>query len=253
MITIGIDPIAFHIGTTAIGVSTLAIGAGGILFFFVSLHEAKRLRLPIKYFYNGIVWMAVGAFILSRLPDVVANWSRYLAHPEHIIGSQSWGIYGAIAGATLAILFYVRIKKISFWKAVDVAAPGAIAGIAVARVGCFITGCCYGVPTSVPWSVMYTNPDSLALLNTPIHPTQLYYVLWGIAMFAILWTLRRRLPVYGSLAMLFVILFAAGDFFIRLTRAGEAVWLGMQAEQLVSLALLVIAIPWFAAKVRRVS
>ncbi|MEZ4322578.1 MAG: prolipoprotein diacylglyceryl transferase [Myxococcota bacterium] len=46
------------------------------------------------------------------------------------------------------------------------AAPVA-ASIAVGRIGCFQGGCCYGLPTAVPWGVDFGD-------GIPRHPTQLY-------------------------------------------------------------------------------
>ena len=50
-------------------------------------------------------------------------------------------------------------------------------GHAVGRWGCLAAGCCYGKPTSLPWGVRFSNPESLvdpALYGVALHPTQVY-------------------------------------------------------------------------------
>jgi phosphatidylglycerol:prolipoprotein diacylglycerol transferase len=58
-----------------------------------------------------------------------------------------------------------------------VAAPVAL-GHAIGRMGCFVAGCCYGKPTSLPWGVTFTSPVAERIAGTPLHvslhPTQLY-------------------------------------------------------------------------------
>ena len=49
------------------------------------------------------------------------------------------------------------------------------------RVGCFLNGCCYGRPTTLPWGVKFP-PGSFASLefgDTPVHPSQLYNAVVG--------------------------------------------------------------------------
>jgi prolipoprotein diacylglyceryltransferase len=57
-------------------------------------------------------------------------------------------LYGAVFGATLGFLayhhFFLRKQNVSVWKLLDVIAPCAALGIALGRIGCLFTGCCYG-------------------------------------------------------------------------------------------------------------
>ena len=78
----------------------------------------------------------------------------------------------------IVALWYIRRHKLPMWTTTDVFAPGIALGHVIGRLGCFLAGCCYGKETTVPWSVVFTDPFALANAGTPLnvhlHPTQLY-------------------------------------------------------------------------------
>lgn len=88
-------------------------------------------------------------------------------------------------------------------------------GIAIQRVGCFLTGCCYGKIRDLPWAVKYpaqTLPhfhqfnDKLLtyndFLSLPVHPVQLYEMAGMLAVFFIVLKFGKRLKRPGSLFLL---------------------------------------------------
>ena len=64
-------------------------------------------------------------------------------------------------------------------------------------MGCFAAGCCYGIPTELPWGVTFTDSYSGTLVGVPLnialHPTQLYSVAGNLSIFAfLLWFYPRK-------------------------------------------------------------
>jgi phosphatidylglycerol:prolipoprotein diacylglycerol transferase len=153
------------------------------------------------------------------------------------------------------VLTYCWVKKISFWLIGDVIAPGAILAQAIGRIGCLLNGCCYGLPTSLPWGVVYTNPGSYCPLDESFQPTQIYHLIWNLIGFGILWSLRRRLKPQGSLFLLYLALYAAGDLAIRFVRVGEPFRSGMlfnlQQAQLIGIVILLVTVPWLIVRMLR--
>ena len=89
---------------------------------------------------------------------------------------QAGGVfYGGFIAAVLACMWYVRRHDLSVWKVADVAAPAVAIGHGIGRLGCFAAGCCYGIATTLPWGVTFTDTYSGTLvgvpLNIPLHPT----------------------------------------------------------------------------------
>jgi len=253
MITIGINPVAFSLGPMEVRWYGIMVALAVVAIIVVALCEAKRVGISQDTVYSVALWAVIGGVVVSRLVHVIDLWGYYMANPREIIGTEGLTIYGAILGAVLAVGIYAWVKKVSFWRLGDIIAPGAVLGQAIGRIGCTINGCCYGLPTSLPWAVTYTHPGSYAPLGMAIHPTQVYFLLWNLTVFGVLWRLRGRLKPEGSLFLLYLSLYAIGDFGLRFFRAGTPFLFGFQEAQVIGLAALVVAVPWLVVRMHRAS
>ena len=63
--------------------------------------------------------------------------------------------YGGLAGAAIAIIVLLRIRKLKISLLSDLILPSVILGLAITRIGCFLNGCCFGVVADVPWTVTF--------------------------------------------------------------------------------------------------
>jgi phosphatidylglycerol---prolipoprotein diacylglyceryl transferase len=225
-----------------------------VVLLAIMIRGMDKLGVPRDIFYNFFLWSVVGGLIGARLVHVidhiVNNWDYYSVHPgevgEYIFGFAGLALYGAIIGAILAILIYARVRKVPFSNLIgvfDCLAVAAPVAQAIGRVGCIINGCCYGTPSSIPWSFIYTHPDSAcSLLGVPLHPAQLYFFLWNLIVFAIIRNLQGKLKPQGSLFLLYLCLYSAGDFALRFFRDNEIICCGLQQGQHISLAILILAL-----------
>ncbi|MCJ7655999.1 MAG: prolipoprotein diacylglyceryl transferase [Dehalococcoidia bacterium] len=252
MITININPVAFSLGAFDVRWYGIMVALAVVAVIVISLLEARRVGLAEEHIYSVGLWAIIGGVVVSRLLHVIDKWDYYMANPAQIIGFEGLTVYGAVLGALLAVLIYCWVKKISFWLIGDVIAPGAILGQAIGRIGCIMNGCCYGLHTSLPWGVVYTNPDSYCPFDGPVQPTQIYHLIWNLIGFGILWSLRRRqLKPQGSLFLLYLALYAAGDLSIRFVRVGEPFLFGLQQAQLIGIIILVVTVPWLIVRMLR--
>jgi len=255
MIAININPVAFSIGAFEVRWYGIMVVLAVVAIIAIALREAKRVGLAEDHIYSVGLWGIIGGIIVSRLLHVIDKWNYYMANPAQIIGFEGLTVYGAVLGALLAVLIYCRVKKISFWLLGDVIAPGAILGQAIGRIGCLMNGCCYGLPTSLPWGVVYTNPGSYCPLDESFQPTQIYHFVWNLIGFGILWSLRSRLKPQGSLFLLYLALYAAGDLSIRFVRVGEpfrsGMFFNMQQAQLIGIIILLVTVPWLIFRMWR--
>jgi phosphatidylglycerol:prolipoprotein diacylglycerol transferase len=124
---------------------------------------------------------------------------------------------------TMVGLGVARRLGLPMWTVADTLTPAIALGTMFGRIGCFLNGCCYGRPTKLPWGVVFP-PGSFAALefgSEPIHPSQLYFALAGLVLFAVTWVLRKRMHVPGTLFWTFIILFAVIRIPLDFTRAYE--------------------------------
>ena len=125
-------------------------------------------------------------------------------------------------------------------------------GQAIGHLGCLVGGDSYGLPTSLPWAVVYANPDAMAPLGVALHPTQAYEAILLAALFAALWIGRERLARLGegAVAAAYLLGLAAIRFGVFYLRDEPSVLLGLKTAQLIGLALVVLAISLFFAASR---
>src|SRR5207247_6012464 len=122
----------------------------------------------------------------------LGHWQTLASHPATMLDPRLGG--RTIIGGVLAGWLAVEIAK---WRlgirrsTGDLFALALPAGEAVGRIGCFFNGCCYGVPSHVPWAVFQHGAWR--------HPTQFYAALLAAALFGLLVMLRNRMPREGDL------------------------------------------------------
>jgi phosphatidylglycerol:prolipoprotein diacylglycerol transferase len=156
--------------------------------------------------------------------------------------------FGGLILALITAAFYMRRKGLPLLPTADVFAPGLAIGHGIGRIGCFAAGCCYGVRTSLPWAVTFTNPDSNgAPLNVPIHPTQLYEALAEAAIFAVLLWRIRKPHAPGAVISLYLVLYGAVRFlveFVRFHEQGNLLGGPFDTSQWIALALMGLGAAW---------
>jgi len=220
----------------------------------VVLWVLREVRRGADLSYDTVLTTALVAIpsgiIISRLLHVVDRLDYYIANPGQLIGFSGLTIYGAILGAALGIWIYSRFSSFRFSYFADLVVPGLILAQAVGRVGCTINGCCYGLPTSLPWGVVYTHPESYAPLGIAVHPTQLYEIVFLLIVFGVLLNLRRRFQPDGSLFLIYLSIYSLWRVGIDFLREGTSFLLGLHQAQVIGIIVLLIAIPILALRTR---
>ena len=251
MITISIDPVAFTIGSIAVRWYGIMVALAILTVVLWAAREVKR-GANISYdtlFTAALVGIPSGV-ILARLLHVIDGWEYYSQHPGQIIGGGGLTAYGAVLGAALGIWIYSRFSQFQFSYFTDVVAPGIILSQAVGRVGCILNGCCYGLETSLPWSVVYTHPDSLCPLGVAVHPTQGYELLWNLLVFGVLLKLRGRFKPDGSLFLVYLSLYSVYRLGADFLREGTPFLFGLHQAQVIAIIVLAIATPLLVLRTR---
>lgn len=79
-----------------------------------------------------------------------------------------------MAGGRVAGFVLLRRRRLPIVAVLAAATPALAVGHAIGRVGCFLVGDDYGLPSTLPWAVAF--PEGLPPTTVPVHPTQLYEV-----------------------------------------------------------------------------
>ena len=258
MLTISIDPIAFTIGPLTIRWYGIMIAVAVALLLVITIREAKRLGIT-RDIYSISLWGIIGGLVGARLAYIIYDWEHFVANPQDIIGFAGLAQNGMIVGVIAAALIYMRVTRMHFSMLLsigDAVAVGTPLALGIGRIACTINGCCSGKPSPFqyfPGAVIYTPRDALApeYWGVPIYPTQMYHLLWGLIVFAVVWRLRGKFKPEGCLAFFCFCLFAAGDFGVRFFRIGEPLLWGLYHAQVLDLVILAVFLPWLIIRMRR--
>jgi phosphatidylglycerol:prolipoprotein diacylglycerol transferase len=252
MIYIDVNPVAFTIGTFPIAwYSIMVMLAVLTLVAWALISVRKDPRLNYVMVLNVALVGIPSGVIFSRLLHVIDHWDYYVANPGQIVGGEGLSIWGAVLGAALGIWIYSRFsKKFSFGHMADVLAPGIILAQAVGRVGCTLNGCCYGIPTDLPWAIVYTNQNTNGPIGVPVHPTQIYEIIYNLIVFGVLLMLRKRLKPDGSLFLVYLALYSVWRLGIDFIRDGTPFLFGLHQAQVVSIIVLIIVLPLLVLRTR---
>jgi len=253
MIEINVNPVAFEIGTVSVRWYGIMVTLAVITVVTWTLFAVRKdRRVDANMVINAAIVGIPSGVIISRLMHVIDHWSFYLANPGKIIGGDGLSIWGAVLGATLGIWIFSLInRKFTFGHLADLIAPGIILAQAVGRVGCTLNGCCHGKITDVPWAVVYLHPGSDALIGVPVHPTQIYEIIFNLLVFGVLLLLRKRLlKADGALFLVYLSLYSVWRIAEDFLRDGTPFLFGLHQAQVISIIVLAVAIPllWIRLK-----
>ncbi|MBI5286673.1 MAG: prolipoprotein diacylglyceryl transferase [Deltaproteobacteria bacterium] len=223
----------------------VAIFVGSILI----KREVKRkgIALSPDDVLNLVLWTVLGGILGARVYYVIFNWGYYWANPWEIPAVWHGGlaIHGGLLGGFLTAFLNLRKHQVPFWRMADVVAPAIILGQAFGRFGNFMNGDAHGGPTTMPWGIVFP-PGSIAGMEfpgIPLHPTMLYEMAINLFIFALLWFgLRKRDYKDGFLFAVYLVLYSTGRFFVEFFRADSLMLGPLRAAQLMSLALVFMAL-----------
>ena len=244
---IDIDPVAFALLGLPIRWYGLVLIVAAAVAIWVAQREARRRGIASDIVSDAVIWVGAAALVGGRVLYVVQNELSSLAnHPAHILMVWMGGLsfYGGLIGAILALVVFARRRGLSLLTVFDVAAPAAAIGQAIGHIGCLVGGDSYGIPTDLPWAVIYRNPAAMAPQGIPLHPTQAYEAILLGFLFAGLWLGRERLGRLGDGGVAAAYLFGLavirfGLFFLR---DEPAVLSGLKTAQLVGLVVALLAV-----------
>lgn len=240
----------------------------GLLFAWMKYSEKNKQKLDKPEKRTVRIWpqdrvgeitiiALVFGLVGAKMFDIFERWSDFVKRPaDYIFSPSGLTFYGGLICAAIAIWWYARKHKIGFWHLNDAAAPALMLAYGVGRIGCQVAGDGdWGIVNTKPnpyswlpdwmWSYTYphnVNEEGISIpgcigkycneLPAPVYPTPLYEVIMGLLLFALLWSVRKKLKVPGTLFALYLIVNGLERFFIEKIRVNEPNYIfGIRATQ----------------------
>jgi phosphatidylglycerol:prolipoprotein diacylglycerol transferase len=192
---------------TVFGLPTyfVAWGVAALVGVALASEAVAGQGMPRRRAFPGIVGLAllliVGAKLQSALQALTFGPLRPVA----------WTVGFQVPGGVLLLVLGLPMVARGLGLPPERFADGVMsvigAPLAVARAGCFLRGCCFGIRSEFPWALRFPRGSPAyfwhmehgwiggpVAASLPVEPLQLYYVLFGVALYVLgrLWLRRRR-------------------------------------------------------------
>lgn len=248
-------PTLFNVGGLGVPTHAFFLTLGILIATALTVYEARRRgRLTqelVAVMAGTLLFGAVGAKLATAWQYVRLNEDPTLIG---VLADGGKSILGGLAGAYLGALLTKRIVGYE-GKTGDMFAPGIALGMAVGRVGCFLTEQ-IGTPTSLPWGISVDAATAARLpggveAGVPMHPSFLYEIAFQLLAFAVLWRLRDRIPVPGELFKLYLLAYAVFRLGVEFVRGNQVLWSGLSGSQLFLIPSSALLLAYFYRQVTR--
>ncbi len=225
-------PVLFKLGAFELRAYGFMLAISFLLGIYLAVRRGKARGIAAEKIMDLsvliIVCSIVGSrlmYVLFHLDEFAGNWSDTFNpfQSSGQIGIAGLTMLGGVILALVASLIYLYVKKMPVLKFADAIIPVFFLGEAITRIGCFLNGCCYGIPCAGPLCMVFP-PDSPAgamFQGVHIHPAQLYSSAYALIVFIALLLIDRKPRFDGYLLYLFLIFYGIGRFIIDLFRYYE--------------------------------
>ena len=160
----------------------LFVGLGlftGIIWFYVTVRRKEKLNSDISY--NIVLSALLFGFIGSKILVIIENFDIIIKNTDSIktLLFSGKSIVGGLIGGYFGVRFVKKRLNLERVRTGNKIAPAIALGMAIGRIGCFLTGCCFGIETSLPIGVNFG--DGVTRI-----PTQLIEMFFCIILFGYL-------------------------------------------------------------------
>lgn len=239
----------FHIYSYGLMVA-LALFCG---LFWVGFFARKRGIATFEQITDFALYVILGGLIFAKIVNVLYELPTYLHNPAAIFSGFTGSFFGAVIGGVLVGVGYTKKEQIATWKLADLIALYIPLGHILGRIGCLLSGCCFGVESSLPWALPCAAGD-----NHLRHPTQIYEMLANILIFVVLIVCDRRVRqgksrfFNGFIFGLYVGLYCIARTVVEAFRDSQILALGwLRTTQVFSLAIALVVFAYLYIRLKK--
>ncbi len=225
---------------------------GIVICIIVSLFRRKSFSdLEQVDLTNSAALVCVGAIIGARLlylvtisPILIKNIHVLLSDKSlaYEVLSNGMVFYGGLFGALLSLYIYVRHYRLDVNAFFDFYAPLFPLFHVFGRIGCFMTGCCYGIECQ-RFGIAYTI-SAIAPNGVELFPVQLLESSLNIAIFFVVLFFEKKHHLQGKAIWVYLMVYSIARFFIEFLRGDElrGIILGLSTSQWISILVLTVVL-----------
>jgi len=221
-----VHPILFSIGKINFYSYGFMVGIGFAAGVIVASRRAEKKGLDPDSLFWFFMLLLLSGVVGGRLFHLVLN-SWYYQDWRSFFDFRGGGLsmHGVLVGGVIAMAAHAKTKGIPLGRLADIVAPSVILGQAFGRIGCFLNGCCYGIPTNGSWGFLTRYAPGLR------HPYQLYESAADFMLFFVLLKLSPKVKIEGTLFLAYLFGYSVLRFFLEFFRDNYNYFLGLSYGQ----------------------
>lgn len=252
------------------------------IYIYLKWKENKKERLdvpkhiektvhPFELAGNMTMIAALSGIIGAKIFHNLENMDAFLADPiGQLISFSGLTFYGGLIAGSISVIWYAKRYNINIRHLIDSTAPGLMLAYGVGRIGCQMSGDGdWGIDNLAPkpewmsflpdWMWSYKFPHNVINAGVPIEgctgnfcmelanpvwPTAFYEVVMSIAIFGLLWIIRKHIKVPGALFCIYLAFNGVERFFIEKVRINTKYNIlgGITQAEIISFSLILIGI-----------
>lgn len=252
--------IAFHLFGYPVHWYGIMAATGFLVSLAVLQHKRQYARMSSDQVLDVSIIVVVCGIVGARIAYVIQFFYQFQGHFWKIFRVDQGGLvfYGGFILAVLVILQYIWRHHLSLPRVLDICAPALAVGHAFGRIGCFIQGCCFGIPCAAfgrvyppgaPGAMRYPDPDTVltnlekygkaAASSMPLFPVQLFESAGNFLIGLMLLFLFKKVRKTGWIAAAYCLAYGTLRFVLEFFRGDHADRiLGLTRAQLVGLFIM---------------
>lgn len=223
---------------------------GGVLsaltFVYLKYREKEKLKLdtpvqeehlvhPYELIGNIVMISFIAGILGAKIFHNLENVDDLIEDPlGALLSFSGLTFYGGLICGAGAVLYYTKSKKLSILHTIDAAGPGLMLSYGIGRIGCQVAGDGdWGIANTMPqpewlsvlpewiWAYDYPNNVLGVVLADKVFPTPLYESALCIALFGLLWAIRKKITIPGILFSIYLVMNGVERFLIEKIRVNE--------------------------------
>ena len=164
-------PKLFELGPINLYSYGLLLVAAYLIGLQVAVVRGRKWGLNSNRVMDLGIAIILSALVGAKLLLLIVDFDHFSSNPDQLWTLlRSGGVfYGGLVMAVAVAFWYIRRYSLPLWRTCDAFAPGIAVGQAIGRMGCFLAGCCYGKPTTLPWGITFTDTLAASNVGTPLN------------------------------------------------------------------------------------
>ena len=249
----------FHLAIYSFGLM-LVIAFYSCYFFLNS--ELKTLGYDEKLSSDIIFWAALGGILGAKIYYLLENIDRVFDSPDPIsmvFSGAGLVFLGGLMGSIISVSLVIKKNGVPWLTFANIIGPLIFLGYAIGRLGCFLVGDDYGIPSKLPWAMSFPNgippttknifSDLYPWIDTSgfapglitVHPTQLYEAVVCFLLFLLMWKYRKSPLIKDKLFYIYIFLAGLERFLIEFLRTNQKYVLEIfSGAQLISILMIIL-------------